>query len=49
MIRNKTLLLLGRLKDRMATIVLTLQISVQVLDVQDARAFAILLCEFWFL
>lgn len=33
----------------MATIVLTLQIMVRVLEVQDARAFVILLCDFWFL
>lgn len=45
MIRNKPLHLLERLKGRMATVVLTLQIRVQALDLQATRSFVLPLSE----
>ena len=45
MYRNETLCLLESLTDRMATIVLTLQIRVQALDLQATRAFVLLPSE----
>jgi len=45
MVRNKTLHLLGRLKGRMAMVVLTLQITVQALALQATGAFVLLLSE----
>lgn len=45
MIRNKTLCLLERLKDRVAVIVLTLQSRVQVLSLQTPGVFVLLLSE----
>lgn len=43
MIRNKSFQLLEMLKSKMSMIMLTLQIRIQALDLQDTRAFVLLL------